>query len=113
MLILFFLPGSFTREVCACALVRATRKNSCRDGTKTQDCAFQAMAYRVFTAPAESTSISPQKPDGETRKFSGLRDVLNWAAAMGRDTRSVLIIDEKSPAKVTVRSSEDAARTIP
>jgi len=70
------------------------------------------MAYRVFTAPAEPNSSLP-KNAGEAREFRRFRDALQWARALGRDMRAVLIIDEQTPAKVIVRSRGDAARTTP
>jgi hypothetical protein len=72
-----------------------------------------AMAYRVFTAPAEPNSTLPKKPDGEVHQFRRMQDALDWARSLGRDMRAVLTIDEQTPAKVTVRSREDAARTTP
>jgi hypothetical protein len=71
------------------------------------------MAYRVFTAPAEPNSMLAKKPDGEGRQFRRMQDALEWARSLGRDMRAVLTIDEQSPAKVTVHSREDAARTTP
>jgi hypothetical protein len=71
------------------------------------------MAYRVVAAPAETNSDLPKKAGGEAREFRRLRDAVEWAGALGRDMRAVLIIDEQAPAKVIVRSREDAARTTP
>ena len=71
------------------------------------------MAYRVFAAPAESTSTIHPKPAAGGQEFRRIRDALTWARALGRDMRAVLIIDERTPAKVTVRSAEEAARTTP
>jgi hypothetical protein len=71
------------------------------------------MTYRVFMAPAEPTSTLSAKPSGETRQFRRMQDALEWARSLGRDMRAVLTIDEHTPAKVTVRSREDAARTTP
>jgi hypothetical protein len=71
------------------------------------------MAYRVVAAPAETKSDLPKKAGGEAREFRRLRDAVEWAGALGRDMRAVLIIDEQTPAKVIVRSREDAARTTP
>jgi len=70
-----------------------------------------AMAYRVFTAPAEPNSTLPK--NGEVRQFRRMQDALLWARSLGRDMRAVLTIDEQTPAKVTVHSREDAARTTP
>jgi hypothetical protein len=67
------------------------------------------MTYRVFTTLADAAfSVT-----GESRVFRRLGDALDWAGALGRETRAVLTIDDETPAKVTVRSPEDAARTTP
>jgi hypothetical protein len=84
-----------------------------RNGTKAAARASCVMAYRVFTAPAETNSRLPKKPGGEAVEFRRFRDALNWARSLGQNMRAVLIIDEQTPAKVIVRSREDAARTTP
>ncbi len=72
------------------------------------------MTYRVFTAPAEPNSPHlMKKPGGDIRQFRRMQEALDWARSLGRDMRTVLTIDEHRPAKVTVHSCEDAARTIP
>jgi hypothetical protein len=67
------------------------------------------MTYRVFTTLADAAfSVA-----GESREFRRLGEALDWAGALGRDTRAVLTIDDEPPAKVSVRTREEAARTIP
>ena len=54
-----------------------------------------------------------QNAAGEAREFRHLGDALAWAGALAGGMRAVLTIDEQAPAKVTVHSREDAARTTP
>lgn len=71
------------------------------------------MTYRVFTAPADAALSPPRKVEGAGHEFRRLGDALDWAGALGRNMRAVLMIDEATPAKVSVRTREEAARTIP
>jgi hypothetical protein len=67
------------------------------------------MTYRVFTTSADAAfSVA-----GESREFRRLGDALDWAGGLGHNVRAVLMIDDETPAKVSVRTREDAARTTP
>lgn len=68
------------------------------------------MSYRVLSA--RSKNVTPETfAASESRAFSALGEAMAWAAA-GRANFSVVVVEEGRGRPVSVRSPEDAARSV-
>jgi hypothetical protein len=71
------------------------------------------MSYRVILSRLKTvTSEALAAATSEARAFSVLSDAMSWAARGPRESFAVVLVEEGRGRPVTIRSAEDAARSV-
>jgi len=71
------------------------------------------MSYRVLSSRLQNvTSEAFSAAASESRAFSAFCEALAWAASGRRANFAVVVVEEGKGRAVTVRSPEDAARSV-